>query len=145
MKKVILLLCVVALCFTSCKKDEENANPYVGKYKGTFTTVGENNTTKEATVRITEGLGTNLMLEYVIDMKKLDEGRYECDGSNSLTTTLLSTILSLCGLNNEYFDGTVEKITVDARFSGDNLKMTIDYRTSLGVTVTSTFQGSKVK
>lgn len=143
MKKVILLLCVVALCFTGCKKDE--TNPYVGKYKGTFTTVGENTTTKESTVRISAGIGTNLLLEYVIDMKKLDEGRYECDGSNSFTAAMLSTVLSLCGLNNEYFDGTVEKITVDARFSGDNLNMTIDYRTDLGVTITSTFKGSKVK
>ena len=146
MKKLFLFASIVAILFSGCKKkDTEEVNPYVGKYKGTFTTIGQNdeNTTKESTVTITEGLGENLKLNYVITLQKLADGRFEFDGGNNLEVEILNLVLGLCGLNTDYFEGTVEKITIDARFSDSALKMTIIYQTDLGIAVTSTFNGTK--
>ncbi|MBQ7490399.1 MAG: hypothetical protein IJT51_07785 [Bacteroidales bacterium] len=145
MKKLFLFVSIVAILFSGCKKkDTEEKNPYVGKYKGTFTTIGtEGNTTKEATITISEGLGENLKLNYVITLAKLADGRYEFDGGNNLEAELLTLVLNLCGLNTDYFEGTIEKVTIDARFTDSALKMTITYQTDLGIAVTSTFNGTK--
>ncbi|MCQ2286966.1 MAG: hypothetical protein MJZ76_08855 [Bacteroidales bacterium] len=145
MKKVFLFLCVLAVVFTGCKKseDKEEQNPYIGKYKGTFTTIGENQTQKEATITISKGVGENLQMNYLITMKKISDGRYEYEGQNDFTTAMLSTLINLCGISSDLFDGTVENISVDARFTESTLTMEIDYKTDLGITITSTFTGKK--
>lgn len=143
MKKVLLFLFVAAIAFTGCKKDSEEENALVGKYKGTFTTIGKEAKEKKATVRITEGAGEKLMLDYVIDLTKISDGRYEYSSENSFSTTLLSTLLTLCGLDNEYFDAAVKKIDIDARFSDNQLNLEIQYTTDLGLAATTTFKGTK--
>lgn len=146
MKKLFLFVTIITILFSGCKKkDSEETNPYVGKYKGTFTTIGQDEeaTTKETTVTITEGLGENLKLNYVLTLTKISDGRYEFDGGNNLEVEILNLVLGLCGLNTDYFEGTVEKITIDSRFTETTLTMKIIYSTSLGVDITSTFTGTK--
>ena len=146
MKKLVLLVAVLAVVFTGCKKkDKEEVNPYTGKFKGTFTTIGtsDESTTKESTVTISEGLGKNLLLNYVVTLSYLTDGRYEFDGGDNIQTSIIDLLFSLCGLSSDYFDGTIEKIHIDARFTETTLKMTIQYQTNLGVAVTTTFNGTK--
>lgn len=144
MKKILFLLCIVTVSLTACKdsKYSDEAEAVAGKYTGAFVT-GEKS--KDATVTISQNTvyPDDLLLNYVIDLTRISEGRYECDGSNSIATEAISTIISLCGLTTDDFEGTVEKITVDARFDGSQLKMTITYQTNLGISINSVFTGTK--
>lgn len=144
MKKIILLLCIVTVSLTACKdsKYSDESEALEGKYAGTFVTVSK---TKDATVTISQNKLSpdDLLFNYVIDLTRISEGRYECDGSNSIAASTLSTIITLCGLTNDDFEGTVNKIMVDARFDGSQLKMTITYQTDLGISVNTVFIGTK--
>ncbi|MDD4394817.1 MAG: hypothetical protein PHQ33_02900 [Bacteroidales bacterium] len=144
-KKLLLLLCIVTMVSTGCDKDSqyaEEAAALAGTYTGTFVTTG---TTKDGSATISQNtvLPNDLLFDYVIDLKRIAENRYECDGSTSLTAEALSTMMTLCGLTSSDFEGTVNKITVDARFNGDQLNMTITYMTDLGISVNSIFTGTK--
>lgn len=149
MKKVFLMLCVVALAVCGCKDDSYESANYVGTYSGTFNIVKQDNSssTKTGKLHFTQNPANkeNLLWEYVIDMQETSSGVYETS-ENTFTTEMITAATNLIGIS-EYTDETIEKILAKATFSGSSLTMKIYYKaTILGVeadVVIATFTGTK--
>lgn len=159
-KALVLFVCAFALILSGCTKNSDN--PLVGKYKGTFKTVKINTNNnqqidstaqqKEKTISITENplAAGNLYMDYSVDLTKVSDNHYVCEGQSSTTASILSSLISFCGVNSDYFSNTVERMKVDAQFDGSStLTLKITYLAEiLGVEAeigVSTFTGTKIE
>lgn len=147
MKRIALFLFAALFVFSACKKKEtaspeqEAAAALAGKYVGQFTT---GQSVKDATIHITQNpiIKENLYFEYVIGLTRIAENRYEYDGKQT-DLTLIDLLFGLMGMGSDAITGTVERITIEARFSGSDVTLTIEYHTDLGVALTSEFTGTR--
>lgn len=150
MKKVFLMLFVVALAVCGCKDDSYESAKYVGTYAGSFTIVKQNesgSSTKTGKLHFTQNPANkeNLLWEYSIDMQKTSTGVFETS-QNSFTSEMIKAATSLINIS-EYTDQTIDKILAKATFDGSSVTMKIYYKaTILGVeadVVIATFTGTK--
>jgi len=150
MKKVFLMLFVVALAVCGCKDDSYESANYVGTYAGTFNIVkqSDNSTsTKQGKLHFTQNPANkeNLLWEYCIDMQRTSSGVFETS-ENSFTTEMIKAATTLINID-EYTNETIDKILAKATFDGSSVTMKIYYKaTILGVEadiVIATFNGTK--
>ena len=104
------------------------------------------------TITITENplAAGNLYMDYSVDLTKVSDNHYVCEGQSSSTASILSSLISFCGVNSDYFSNTVERMKVDAQFDGSStLTLKITYLAEiLGVEAeigVSTFTGTKIE
>lgn len=152
MRKLFLLLTVVALTLCGCKDSPyaDEAQGYAGTYSGTFNILKtSDNTTSTKTGKIHFKQNPlamdNLLWEYVVELERTGSGIYE-SSADSYTTEMITAATSLIGIS-EYTDQTIEKILVKSTFSGSSVTTKIYYKaTVLGVEadiVIATFTGTK--
>ena len=150
MKKVFLMLFVVALAVCGCKDDSYESAKYVGNYSGTFNilkTSDNTTSTKTGKLHFTQNPVNkeNLLWEYSIDMQKTSSGVFETS-ENTFTAEMISAATNLIGIS-QYTDQTIEKILAKATFDGSSVTMKIYYTAIvLGVeadVVIATFTGTK--
>lgn len=150
MKKVFLMLFVVALAVCGCKDDSYESANYVGTYAGTFNIVKQNesgSSTKTGKLHFTQNPANkeNLLWEYSIDMQKTSSGVFETS-ENTFTTEMIKAATTLINID-EYTNETIDKILAKATFDGSSVTMKIYYKaTILGVeadVVIATFTGTK--
>ena len=150
MKKVFLMLFVVALAVCGCKDDSYESANYVGTYAGTFNIVKQNDSgssTKTGKLHFTQNPANkeNLLWEYCIDMQKTSSGVFETS-ENTFTTEMIKAATTLINID-EYTNETIDKIWAKATFDGSSVTMKIYYKaTILGVeadVVIATFNGTK--
>lgn len=150
MKKVFLMLFVVALAVCGCKDDSYESAKYAGTYAGTFNIVKQSDSstsTKQGKLHFTQNPANkeNLLWEYCIDMQKTSSGVFETS-ENSFTSEMIKAATSLINIS-EYTDQTIDRILAKATFDGSSVTMKIYYKANvLGVEadiVIATFTGTK--
>ncbi len=150
MKKVFLILAVVALAVCGCKDESYESAKYVGTYSGTFNIVKQSDSstsTKQGKIHFSQNPVNkeNLLWEYLIDMEKSSDGAYATT-SSSLSSEMISAATALINIS-DYTDQAIEKIKAEATFSDSNVTLKVYYKaTVFGVEadiVIATFTGSK--
>ncbi len=152
MKKVFLMLAVVAIALCGCKEStySDEAADFAGTYSGTFNILktSDNTTkTKEGKMHFKQNplAMDNLLWEYVVELERTGTGVYE-SSANSYTSEMISAATALIGIN-EYTDATIEKILVKSTFEGNSVTTKVYYKaTVLGVeadVVIASFTGTK--
>lgn len=159
MKKLFVLLCLVAVTLVGCQESpfSDESKAYSGKYEGTFTLLKQNTDSTPSEAKPKKIIFTqnplnmdNLLLEGVFEMARAKEGVYEFH-PNELSATLLESAVSFFKLD-EYLGGSIEKIndiSATATFSGNTVSLKFYYNvTIVGVDATvvvATFEGTKAE
>ncbi len=131
MKKLFPIFLLLVLGFTACTNGE--GKQYAGKYSGTFTFIKQNGRTKQGTVAISNNpISQNgILLYYCLPLEYVSEGVYQ---SKSENVEYIATILESITGSNNYIDTateTVKDITIEAKFTGNTLEMTVYYTIAL--------------
>lgn len=150
MKKVFLMLFVVALAVCGCKDESYESGQYAGTYSGTFNIIkqSDNSTSsKQGKLHFAQNPVNkeNMMWEYTIDMERTATGTFQTS-ENTFTSEMISAATSLIGIS-QYTDQTIDKILGKATFNGNTVTMKIYYKAVvLGVEadiVIANFEGTK--
>lgn len=131
MKKLFPLFLLLVLGFAACTNGE--GAKYAGKYSGTFTFIKQDGKTKDGTVTISNNpLSQNgILLYYCLPLENVSTGVYQTQSENvEYIANVLSSIIG----DNNYIDSSTEvvkDITVECKFAGDKLDMTVYYTIAL--------------
>ena len=129
MKKLIPILLVAVIALTGC----QNANPYAGKYSGTYTFV-TSNVTKEGNLRlVTNPLTTGLLVYGVIPINP-SGGSSTVYVSNSDNSALVTQLLQQIQFQNNIYNTATEQIKnvkVEAVFNGNTVSVDMYYEIAL--------------
>jgi len=142
MKKVLFVLCLAAIVFSSCKKNDSNDNPYVGTYVGQMTSTlqsqssGEmsDSSAKQESVVISQGPGDDLMLYRVFRLAKKGEGYYTYSSSEDILGSIAGVLLQYFiptttagNITSDVAQNAMKNLRVEARFSNNTLTMRLTY------------------
>lgn len=128
MKKIIPILFVAVLALAGC----QNANPYAGKYSGTYTFV-TNNVTKDGNLRmVSNPLTTGLLVYGVIPIDPVNgTNMYVSNADNS---ALVAQLLQQIQFQNNIYNTATEQIKnvkVEAVFNGNTVNVDMYYEIAL--------------
>lgn len=123
MKKVAILVAVLAFVLTACNKDSVSKN-YKGTYEGTYTfiTSGQNSKTGKVPV-LSNPASTNGVLVYdVIPLDATDDGIYEVTTEQA---DLINTAVNFIGLGSTAGE-TIKNLNLKADFTtAGSMKLTL--------------------
>lgn len=147
MKRLLVLFCLSVVLFCGCKESrwERKAAAYAGQYHGQFsTTRSEENVALDTLVdfEVMQSVSTpaNLVLDGFLELEWSKEG-YFYEGA--VSTSQVSQLLSLCGLEEGHFLAHVDALKVEGQFYTATMTLDIRYLSEGEYVGHTTFSGSK--
>ena len=147
MKRLVVLFCLSGVLFGGCKESrwERKAAAYAGQYHGQFsTTRSEENVALDTLVdfEVMQSVSTpaNLVLDGFLELEWSKEG-YFYEGA--VSTSQVSQLLSLCGLEEGHFLAHVDALKVEGHFYTATMTLDIRYLSEGEYVGHTTFSGCK--
>lgn len=151
MKRIAMLLAVVAVVFTGCSKESRNeklAEEYAGTYHGVFTvTRSEENVSVDsvAEVRFAPSAenAADLLMQSQFTLPHDNGNRYYDSGSEMLTSEQMDVLFAVCGIPHSHFDTEVTNASIEARFYSGTVAIKILFSDENGIVGNAHFTGSR--